>query len=78
MAINTEVVEVADLAPEFPLLRRSKMNKFVVLFSGSSTGTVLTDPDNAYGIGHHSTQWTNCHLTNVWEPIGAVTLKSHG
>lgn len=77
MPISIEVVEVADVAQEFPLLRRSKANKVVVLFTGEGTGTVLADPINAHGIGHYSTQWTNCNRGDVWEPIGAVTLKTY-
>lgn len=77
MTVNVEVIEIADVVREFPLLRRSKANKFVVLFTNENTGTVLADPINAYGIGHHSTQWTDCNREAVWEPIGAVTLKTY-
>lgn len=77
MTVNVEVIEIADVVREFPLLRRSKANKVVVLFTSGSTGTVLADPINAHGIGHHSTQWTNCNRGDVWEPVGAVTLKTY-
>lgn len=67
-------VERKEISPEYPKLMISKASNLVVLFEGSSSGTVVSNgSSDKWAIGEYTSSWD---MTGFAIFHGKVTLES--
>ena len=64
-----EVNKQSKEETKYPVTRRHRLTKIIVLFWSEHHGVVIFDEDNVFGIGYTSTEWTSCNYSKDWERI---------
>lgn len=63
----------------FPKLARHVDLGYIVLFSNSTTGTIISSSPNTYGddfeVGYYSNNWVVIDDIEVWEELSEVTIN---
>ena len=62
-------VKNIDAPSEYPVLKKGRKNKQIVLFTAENTGIVLDAGESNYQIGRLSDQWKEQYFDKHDEPV---------
>lgn len=64
--VKTEfLIETISPEAKYPYFGISKRTGNVVLFTGVNTGIVVHHATSTYGLGHHSTEWSEDGFSRI-------------
>ena len=74
--MKSEIVEspIEKKEIKFPLAAKATKNGTIVLFTDTTTGTVLFSGDNSDKLGDYKEHWITVNSTGTWQILDSVTI----